>query len=251
MKPSGFSSAGMAVAMLALSSASGQKPAQRVVLVELFTSEGCSSCPPADALLRKLDGSKTSDGTLMVALGEHVTYWNSFGWADRFSAETYTARQQSYGERFRLDSVYTPQIVVNGQAQVLGSDESAVRRAVAAQPTNTITLQLAQVVLAGDHLQVSYSLRGVLPDQSEVWAAVTDDRATTEVKSGENGGRRLEHAAVARSLVRLGPALTGDSSESIKIPPVLAGQETSRRHLIVFVQEAPAGKILAVESRPL
>ncbi len=100
------------------------------VLVELFTSEGCSSCPPADALLRQLDAKGTESGQLVVGISEHVTYWNRLGWADPFSAETYTARQEAYRGRFGIDSAYTPQMVVNGSREVLGSDRAAVLRAV-------------------------------------------------------------------------------------------------------------------------
>jgi len=120
---------------LALALASGVLPAEgesvatvdagapmHAVLVELFTSEGCSSCPPADALLRAIDGKRTEAGQLVVGISEHVTYWNRLGWADPFSSDVYTARQDGYRSHFRLDSAYTPQVVVNGEREVLGSD---------------------------------------------------------------------------------------------------------------------------------
>ena len=224
---------------------------QRTVLVELFTSEGCSSCPPADALLRRLNGTKTDDGALIIGLGEHVTYWNGLGWRDRFSAETYTVRQQAYGDRFRLDSAYTPQVVVNGETQVVGSDEGALLRAVRAAGKSAVELEIGRAELQGDRIALSYVLRGPVPADSEVWAAVADDRAETEVKRGENGGRVLEHAAVARSLTNLGGAKTGAAMVSLSVPPVLAGQEGVGRHIVVFVQKAGAGPVLAVESRTL
>ena len=101
----------------------------KVVLVELFTSEGCSSCPTADALLRQINGTQTNGGRLIVGISEHVTYWNSLGWSDPFSSSIYTDRQNGYGQRFRLDSVYTPQMVVNGTEQFVGSDQTALTRA--------------------------------------------------------------------------------------------------------------------------
>src|SRR6204780_62241 len=105
-------------------------PAQKVVLVELFTSEGCSSCPPADALLRQVNGSRTSGDQLVVGISEHVTYWNGLGWSDPFSSPAYTDRQNAYSERFHLEGVYTPQMVINGAEQIVGSDRAALLHAV-------------------------------------------------------------------------------------------------------------------------
>src|SRR6204780_1466035 len=102
----------------------------KVVLVELFTSEGCSSCPPADALLRQVNGTQTNAGQLIVGISEHVTYWNSLGWSDPFSSSVYTERQNAYGERFHLEGVYTPQMVINGAEQIVGSDRAALLHAV-------------------------------------------------------------------------------------------------------------------------
>jgi len=120
---------GLLVAMVA-----GLAPAQTVV-VELFTSEGCSSCPPADRVLLALETSRgprsvVPAGVEIIALGEHVDYWDQLGWKDRFSSPLFSARQQDYGKAFRLESVYTPQMVVNGQKEVLGSDSRAVRDAI-------------------------------------------------------------------------------------------------------------------------
>jgi hypothetical protein len=106
------------------------RPGPRIVLVELFTSEGCSSCPPADALLRQIEGTKTSAGQLIVGISEHVTYWNSLGWSDPFSSPVYTDRQNAYSERFHLGSVYTPQMVVDRAQQLVGSDRSALVHAI-------------------------------------------------------------------------------------------------------------------------
>jgi hypothetical protein len=101
-----------------------------VALVELFTSEGCSSCPPADDLLRRIDGSTTDQGLLIVGISEHVTYWDHDGWKDPYGSETMTERQNDYGRRFNLESVYTPQMVVNGEAEFVGSDGRSLVKAV-------------------------------------------------------------------------------------------------------------------------
>jgi hypothetical protein len=253
----GFRTAGLALVIGLGSGAWGQQDAaaarerQRVVLVELFTSEGCSSCPPADALLRRLVDRHRADGALIVGLGEHVTYWNSLGWRDRFSSEAFTARQQAYADRFRLDSVFTPQVVVSGQAQVVGSDERGILREIAAAKASAVTLQIRGARVVAGRLAVTYVLSGPVPPAAEVWAALTDDHAVTDVTRGENGGRQLEHVAVARSLTRVGAAADGERTVSLTIPEVLAGQEKSGRHVVVFVQEAGSGPVLAVESQVL
>ena len=114
------------------------------VVVELFTSEGCSSCPPADALLQRL-AAAGQDGVRVIALGEHVDYWDRLGWKDRFSSGELTARQRTYASRFNIDSIYTPQMVVDGRTEFVGSDASAARSAItkaAAARHGTVTLAL-------------------------------------------------------------------------------------------------------------
>jgi len=116
------------------------------VLVELFTSEACSSCPPADAVLARLDREQPITGAEVIALSEHVDYWNETGWRDRFSSPLFSTRQQDYGQALRQADIYTPQIVVNGREQVLGSDENGVRRAIRAaaqDPTAVVGLRMS------------------------------------------------------------------------------------------------------------
>jgi hypothetical protein len=121
-------------------------PSPTPVIVELFTSEGCSSCPPADVVLQRLEAGIGIPGAAVIALGEHVTYWDRLGWKDRFSAEAFTKRQQDYTWQFRNESAYTPQMIVNGQAEFVGSDERRAQREIlkAAQaPTAKVDLTLA------------------------------------------------------------------------------------------------------------
>ena len=105
-------------------------PPATPVVVELFTSEGCSSCPPADLVLQRLEAGVGVPGAYVIALGEHVTYWDRLGWKDRFSADVFTRRQENYTWQFRSDSAYTPQMIVNGQAEFVGSDEARARREI-------------------------------------------------------------------------------------------------------------------------
>src|SRR5437879_4914669 len=116
---------------IALANGSAAAPEAAVpVLVELFTAEGCSSCPPADTLLEKMIEQQPASGARIVALGEHVDYWDRLGWKDRFSSAALTARQQVYGARFGNESIYTPQMIVDGRAELVGSDGNAARRAL-------------------------------------------------------------------------------------------------------------------------
>ena len=121
-------------------------PPATPVVVELFTSEGCSSCPPADLVLQRLEAGIGVPGAYVIALGEHVTYWDRLGWKDRFSADVFTRRQEDYTWQFRSDSAYTPQMIVNGQAEFVGSDEARARREIlkAAQgPAAKVDLAIA------------------------------------------------------------------------------------------------------------
>src|SRR5690349_15806897 len=104
--------------------------AENPVVVELFTSEGCSSCPPADAILAKLSQMDGTKGMDIIVLGEHVDYWNGIGWNDRFSSHEFTQRQQEYAQHFGLASAYTPQMVIDGQQQVLGSDANVIAHGI-------------------------------------------------------------------------------------------------------------------------
>jgi hypothetical protein len=221
-------------------------PPERVVLVELFTSEGCSSCPPADQLLRQIDGTRLSSGVRMIAVSEHVTYWDHLGWKDPFSAETMTARQNAYGDRFHLDSVYTPQMVVNGETELVGGNGPKLQRAVeTAHAADAMALRIGGVTVSGDSVAATISLDGSVPARgAELFAAIAEDETTQRVKGGENSGRTLAHASVARAMVRVAKVhAAGDSPLKLTLPPADAG---TRRHLVVWAQEPGLGRVLAV-----
>jgi hypothetical protein len=204
----------LALAMLIAASAhGGSAPAPRVpVLVELFTSEGCSSCPPADALLAALQRDQPVDGAEIVPIGLHVDYFDNLGWKDTFGSATYTARQQDYSRIFGPDSVYTPQIVVDGHDAVSGADRELVHRAIGSAAQRPHLALQAAAQLTGDRLRVTMDLPSAPAntEKIQVLVAITQDDVSTVVKRGENSGRTLRHVAVARKVQALGP-LTADA----------------------------------------
>jgi hypothetical protein len=239
----------MLIATCLTAAASAQTSASRPVLVELFTSEGCSSCPPADDLLRRLQGVDTGSGQLIVALSEHVTYWNSLGWADPFSKEDFTARQTAYGENFHLESVYTPQVVVNGNLQVLGSDGAAVLKAVRAQsPSAPEMLKIVSIKPLAHAVEVTFTASGPVPKGTEIYAVLADDMDTSHVQRGENAQRTLTHVAVARNLVRVARLETA-GTQTVSVP--LGAQSQTMQHLVLLAQASGQGRVLSVASKEL
>jgi hypothetical protein len=209
------------------------------VLVELFTSEGCSSCPPADALLAKLVRAQPVPGATVVGLSEHVDYWDSLGWKDPFSDALFTSRQEEYAPVVARGRVYTPQIVVGGRTDVLGSDEAAVRSAVAhaaSEPHGTLRLERR-----GSMLRIACQDLPAHAD-ARVLLAVLEDGLSDKVLRGENEGRTLLHTAVVRSLRSVGNA-PGASFE-LEVEPALNPSWKSPR-LVAFVQEERSRKVLA------
>jgi hypothetical protein len=192
-----------AVLIVLVAAALQGAPPERVpVVVELFTSEGCSSCPPADQLLTRLAKDQPVQGVQIIPVGMHVTYWDQLGWKDPASLRLATERQQGYGRIFGEDRIYTPQAVIDGREEVVGSDEAAVTRAIAKaarQPHANLTLRPS---LDGNTLAVEATIAGLPADLEEplrAWMVVTEDGLISIVKRGENGGRTLHHDAVVRA----------------------------------------------------
>jgi hypothetical protein len=226
---------------------------QGAVLVELFTSEGCSSCPPADALLKEVNGTQTRAGKLIVGISEHVTYWNSLGWSDPYSSPANTERQNDYGTRFHLEGVYTPQMVINGSQQIVGSDRGAFARALQKEGEQRapISLRILSLQLERNTVTIAYSADGAVPPRgADLIAVLADDYDRSNVLHGENAGEMLAHVAVARSLVRVGSLrAAGERSVQIKLPP--SYQAAAKHHLILFAQTPGNGPVLGVDTKPL
>ena len=170
--------------------------AQRPVVVELFTSQGCSSCPPADLFLTELAHNRPD----VLALAFHVTYWNELGWPDPFSLEAATQRQSRYGERFG-DGSYTPEIVVDGRKDILGSSRSQVNAAIEAAEHESATLATISVRSTIDGLAVDV---GAGAGSAELLLIGFDEKHQTNVSGGENGGRTLTESNVVRSITPIG-----------------------------------------------
>lgn len=228
-----------------------QMASRHAVLVELFTSEGCSSCPPADDLLRQIDGKHTNDGTLIVGVSEHVNYWDHGGWKDPFDSGAITDRQNQYGERFHLDSVYTPQMVVNGKVQFVGSDAKALLQAVGnTQSEQGATVKIVSAKMEGKAVVMVVSVSGELPKRgADLFTVIAQDETTMNVTAGENKGRTLVNAAVARTYGKSATVhAAGETTVRVPLPGDLKTTPESRRHLIVWAQEPNLGPVLGVDT---
>lgn len=232
------------------SSAEDEVARHPAVLVELFTSEGCSSCPPADALLAALDRREPTSGAEAIVLSEHVDYWNHSGWRDPYSSPAYSERQLAYARRHGLDDVYTPQMVVDGVSEFVGSDAHRARAAI--EQSAQAQKATVRIALLGDTsgplLRVQVGTDALPPSlgttQADVYFAVAQNQATSQVLAGENGGRRLHHVAVVRSLNLIGRMSPGASFRQEL--PVNLGKSTSsgQMRFVAFVQEHGQGRVL-------
>jgi hypothetical protein len=256
-----FFKVSLALSLLAaqhsLSRIAAQTPAPPAVnsvsILELFTSEGCSSCPPADTLLRLIDGRRTSAGQLVVGISEHVTYWNNQGWKDPYSAEVFTNRQTNYASRLSPEGPYTPQMVLNGRDQFVGSNAAALQKALLDDSRRKhLDLRILSTAVEGDHLTVRFALKGaVQPKPLDIVAVLTDDVDRSNVLRGENSGRTLEHVSVARDLTRVGTT-DGDTEQSVEIPlPENYHSGGSGHHLVLFAQERHQGAIVGAATMPI
>ncbi len=189
------------------------QPPRVPVLVELYTSEGCSSCPPADILLKSLAREQPVARAEVVAVGLHVDYFDHLGWKDTFSSKSFTARQRSYSPVFGDDNLYTPQIVVDGEKAIPGTDGDLVRReiaAAAARPHLAVRVA-ARLAAARVLLTIQAPASPTIAEKIQIVAAITEDGLSSVVTRGENNGRTLHHVAVARA-VQVFDSLTARSA---------------------------------------
>lgn len=219
------------------------------VLVELFTSEGCSSCPPADALLQKLDGSSSN----LIVMSEHVDYWNQLGWKDPYSAHFFSERQSGYARHFGLDSVYTPQMVIDGAREFVGSDREQTERAVAtAREAQKVAVRITSTSAEANDVRVGVEVDGLPPEAkpAEVFVALALDHAESQVARGENAGHKLTHISVVRSITRAGVADGKPFSQEVRVP-LDGAQGSGNLRVIAFLQESGQGRVLGAVLRHL
>jgi hypothetical protein len=249
------------------------------VVVELFTSQGCSSCPPADRLLSRLKHDPRLAGAV-IPLAFHVDYWNHLGWSDPFSSRLWSQRQEGYAQAFHSNRIYTPQLVINGRTECVGSEEGLVmrriREALAAEPAGQVTLGVPAVgdgARAGDSARVPVSARLLRPVPGaglEVWVALVESGLTTPVRGGENASATLHDDQVVRLMVKAltlrqaaGAPREAASREAAAAGP--AGTESiaevtlpldpkwnrSALELVAFLQDPRSLSIHGAASRPL
>ena len=229
-----------------------------VVLAELFTSEGCSSCPPADAVLSTLLHDQPLASVEVVGLGEHVDYWDHLGWRDPFSSASFSSRQAEYGARvFHTADIYTPQIVIDGQYQAVGSDVAAIRNAIvraASVPKAMVAIDATPAGPRDVATRVSVTLTSgvTLRDRADIVVALVQDTVTDEVTRGENRGRRLTHSAVVRSLTTIGSVAESERSRmamaTLRMSP---DWNYGGLRLIGFLQERRSRRILGAGTTTL
>ena len=225
-----------------------------IVIAELFTSEGCSSCPPADDVLTRLITSQPVAGVTVVGLGEHVDYWDRLGWRDPFSSASFTSRQSLYGANvFRTGNIYTPQIVIDGRLEGIGSDFNAIRKAVLEAAKSLKAALTVSGRRDGDRLSVDLQVDAapevIRKESADVIVAITEDRLVTDVRRGENGGRTLKHSAVVRSLMTVGEFGLQDRAFSKTASTTLSHEwKTENLRIVAFVQERQSRRVLGAGS---
>lgn len=260
-KPSNFGRALIAGLVLLSATAGAATPEGRdvPVIVELFTSESCSSCPPADQVLTHLVNTQPIKGVQVIALAEHVTYWNHLNWKDRYAQEQFTARQRHYGTALP-SSVYTPQMVIDGHDELIGSFLDQAKRAIARAakaPKARLQLTTEDDSVRSDaiNLKVHISeLRNALGrHRADLWVAITEDRLSTGVKGGENRGRTLHHTGLVRSLHKVGTVRAGLHGEITLDGRVPLAADWSREQLkvVAFVQRRGLKQIVGAAAVPL
>lgn len=226
----------------------------RPILLELFTSEGCSSCPPADALLQKLDTFQPVAGAQLIVLSEHVDYWDHDGWKDPNSSAALTERQVAYESALGLKTPYTPQIIVDGTSELrIGDPQQDTKTLGDAVAVPKIPVRISEVTVESGNppvLRAHIEVDGNSDRHTgDVYVAVALDRVESQVLHGENGGRRLIHVAVVVQLTKIGKVKKGQTfgeTVQLKLKP---GTDPKNVRIVAFVQEPGPGRLLGAALR--
>ena len=229
------------------------------VVVELFTSEGCSSCPPADAFLAKLAEQGPAHNLQIVALEEHVDYWDDQGWRDPFSSHNWTTRQDAYAGVLGNKNPYTPQIVVDGSVECSGGRPQLALQTIVQESSRAktpVTLSQGAAGKPGSDnfsVQVGKLMPSAKGGAAEVWLAITETGLHSSVTRGENAGHELQHAAVVRSMRKIGEAKPGRDVAFSGDAAIPIRNEWKRENLkaVALVQEKNSLRILGASQIPL
>ena len=214
------------------------------VLVELYTSEGCSSCPPADQALAFLENQQPFSQAEIITLALHVDYWNYLGWKDEYSSPLFSQRQAVYAQRLKLDSSYTPQMIVDGRLQFVGSNLGDAGKAIteaAKYPKANI-----EIVLIENTLKIKIT---DVPkhEDATVFLAIAEDNLSSNIKRGENAGKNLEHISVVRELKAIGKIeANSDNYEQTAAFSLQPDWKKNNLKYVIFIQENASRKILGI-----
>ena len=209
-------------------------------VVELFTSEGCSSCPPADELVAKIQQENNEMPVYILAF--HVDYWNHLGWRDIFSEPLYSDRQNQYSKWLNA-SVYTPQVVVNGQQEFVGSDENKLRSSIkeALHKVSSGHLWLSDIKKSNRNLTLHYQIEGNAAN-NYLFLALIEKTASSKVLKGENQGRILMHVQIVRKIQSIHLNELKEGVSELEIPE---GLDKQKMEIIAFLQTGNTGEIIA------
>lgn len=218
-------------------------------LVELYTSQGCSSCPRADQYLSEVIKDSEQENTNVIALSFHVDYWNRLGWKDPYSSQANTQRQYHYARSLRSSSVYTPQMIVNGSDEFVGSNRQKGTASIQAglKETPKMGISLRATIVDPQNVKVNYAIEGNTSDGEVLNLAIVEKGIITPIGRGENGGRTLSHDNVVRVFQTLS-TLKKQGFLQMEIPEDLVKENAS---VVAFIQQEGPGKVVAAELIPL
>lgn len=235
----------LTVAVSLLSGAPADAPGVPI-LVELFTSEGCSSCPPADEMIREFDATQPFTGARVIVLSEHVDYWDREGWKDRYSSSQFTERQSGYVRTLGLSTAYTPQIIIDGNKELKGSNADVAQAFEKAATVAKLSVRIDSAKMESP-TELKARIEANASEQkhgADVFLAIALDHAESQISAGENSGKHLQHVAVVEELKKIGRIEKGKTfsqDATLKLKP---GIDPTNVRVIAFVQEFSQGKVL-------
>ena len=226
------------------------------VLVELFTSEGWSSCPPADALVERMDSLQPVPGVQLIVLSEHVDYWNHDGWKDPYSSSSLTDRQSSYVHALGLKTAYTPQILVDGDMELRANDAQQISEALQKAGTNPkVPIRITSATVDANPTAVRGHVEAdgsSMKHNADIYAVIALDHAESQVSSGENRGRHLTHVAVVLEIAKVGKLEKGKPiSRDFQVKYKLPQTNSTPIRVVAVIQEPGSGKVLGAALQKL